>query len=265
MIIYRLKKKGRSMKKKRINKYKIIRFAAFIVFIISFCCWGYTELLYLDADVTYRDLAKKAVTVAEEQPEPQTSADGAVIPDDPMLDIDSQKLLDINHDYICWLSACGDQISYPVVRGRDNAQYLHRTFFGDNSFVGSIFIDYRCYVEDFFTIIYGHSMKDRTMFRLIADYTNRDMCGKYPYFYIYSAGERQRYVIYAVSNVDASEIPTAIGVPDDSQKAAFIDRLKAGALYTVGEAPTVNDKFVSLVTCDVRDDSKRVVVTGVRK
>ncbi len=253
---------------KKINKYKIIRIIAGVVFAISFCCWGYTKLLYLDADVTYKDLAKKAVTVSQQQPEPETAENGEAVqavPDDPMLDIDREQLLDVNHDYICWLSACGNNISYPVVRGRDNNEYLHRTFFGDNSFVGSIFIDHRCYVEDFFTIIYGHSMKDRTMFRLIADYTNRDMVRKYPYFYIYSGSERQRYEIYSVCDIDARELVTAIGVPDEEQKAQFISQLKEKSLYTVGEEPTTQDKFVSLVTCDVRNDEKRIVVTGIRR
>ncbi|MBQ9518844.1 MAG: class B sortase [Firmicutes bacterium] len=184
---------------KKLNKYKVIRIIAGIVFSVSFCCWGYNELLYLDADVTYKDLVNKTVKITESTPETETASDGnavQTIPDDPLLEIDHEKLMDVNNDYICWLSACGNRISYPVVRGKDNEKYLHHTFFGDKSFVGSIFIDYRCYLEDFHTLIYGHSMHDGSMFRLIADFTDPEMAKKYPYFYIYR-GEKDSVMKYA--------------------------------------------------------------------
>lgn len=105
---------------------------------------------------------------------------------EPVLKINHNELSQINRDYVCWLYALDGKISYPVVKGRDNAQYLHKTFFGDKSFVGSIFIDYRCQIDDFQTMIYGHSMKDKTMFRLLADYTDKAYAEQYPYIYIYT-------------------------------------------------------------------------------
>ena len=254
---------------KKINKSRIMRISAWVVFVVSFCCWGYTKLLYLDADVTYRDLTKKTVTVAEEQPQPTTAADGTAqaVPDDPLLEIDREHLLDVNNDYVCWLSACQNKISYPVVQGSDNNKYLHHTFFGDKSFVGSIFLDYRCAddLSDFHTLVYGHSMKDRTMFRLLADFTDKAIAEQYPYFYLYTGDGRVKYRIYSVCDVDGMALPTAIGTPDDEDKAVFIAGLKERSLYTMGDEPTISDSFVSLITCDVRDDSKRVVITGIKQ
>ena len=251
---------------KKMNKYKIIRIAAFIVFAVAFGIWGYTELLYLDADVTYKDLQNKYVSVAEEQPDTEDTAEQNTVPDEPMLEIDHEHLLDVNHDYICWLSACENQISYPVVQGRTNDEYLHRTFFGDKSFVGSIFLDYRCApdLSDFHNILYGHSMKDRTMFRLVAEYTNPSFAQQYPYFYIYTQDGRQKYEIFSVCNIKDTELLTALNDPSEEEREAFITAVTQASLYPLSAKPTAEDNIVSLITCDVRSNSKRVVVNGVR-
>ena len=238
------------------------------MFFIAFGIWGYTELIYLDADVTYKDLQNRVVSVAEVQPESGSEATAETgVSDEPMLEIDHEHLLDENHDYVCWLSACENQISYPVVQGRTNEEYLHRTFFADKSFVGSIFLDYRCSsdMSDFHTILYGHSMKDRTMFRLIADYTNADFARQYPYFYIYTPGGRQKYEIFSVCRINDTELLTALDEPTEEEREAFISAIMQNSLYTLSAQPTVDDNIVSLITCDVRDDSKRVVVNGIKK
>ena len=253
------------------NKFKIIRIAAWIVFAVSFGIWGYTELLYLDADVTYKDLQKRFVVLAEdpEAPEENTQIEENITVDDdtPMLEIDHEHLLDENRDYKCWLTACNNEVSYPVVQGKNNDEYLHKTFFGDKSFVGSIFIDYRCSddMSDFHTLLYGHSMKDRTMFRLIADYTNKSFAEQYPCFYIYTPQGRQRYDIFAVYDLPDTELMTALGDVKKEEREAFISGIMQRSLYTLGDTPTADDKIVSLITCDVRNDSKRVVVNGVLK
>lgn len=248
------------------NKYKIIRIAAWTVFVVAFCCWGYTKLLYLDADVTYTDLANKVVTLSDEEPKSGTQPEinENTADTEPMLEIDHKQLTDINRDYVCWLSACGNKISYPVVKGRTNDEYLHHTFFGDKSFVGSIFIDYRCNADlnDFQTIIYGHSMKDRTMFRLIADYTDKAFAEQYPYIYIYTPNGRQKYEIFSVYDVKDTELMTALNNPSQEEKEAFISAVKQKSLYTISTEPSADDKIISLITCDVRDDSKRVVVNA---
>lgn len=245
------------------NKYKIIRILAAVVFIAAFCVWGYTELLYKDAEVTYKDIEKRTVTV-EEAPKTDSGSEDSTEDTDPVLKVDIEALRDINKDYVFWLSACGNKVSYPVVQGKTNDEYLHRTFFGDKNFVGSIFVDYRCNADlnDFQTIIYGHSMHDRTMFRLVADYTEPSMAAQYPCIYIYGDGCRARYKIFAVNRVSDNNVPTALGETDEAQRTKLIDTLCEGAMYPLNDKPSEDKSIISLITCDVRDDSKRVMVNA---
>ncbi|MBQ7266474.1 MAG: class B sortase [Firmicutes bacterium] len=252
------------------NIYKIIRIFALLVFAVSFSVWGYTQLMYLDADVTYKDLQKKVIKTeesgkAEENGTDEKQSEGGVGTENttPWLYVDTEELFDINHDYICWIYACDGLISYPVVKGKDNEEYLHHTFFGDKSFVGSIFADYRTNMDDFQCLIYGHSMKNRTMFRLIADYKEEEFCQKYPYIYIFGENSRTKYEIFSVYNCNGTEILTALDKSEE-EREAFIKELKSRSLYTLPITPTPNDKIISLITCDVSNSDKRVVVNAVK-
>ena len=240
------------------NKYKLIRILCILVFFISLSIWGYTRLIYLDAYVTYSDLERKVVKEI-----PQEEKDENENSTIPQIEIDSEKLLDINKDYICWLSACDNKVSYPVVKAKDNEEYLHRTFFGDKSFVGAIFADYRCELSDFHTIIYGHSMKNKTMFRLIADYTKESFAKENPVFYIYTDWGGAKYEIFSVCVVKETDLPMAVGTVETKERQALIERLKNDSLINFNLTPNTTDNIISLVTCDVKDDSYRVVLSGV--
>lgn len=81
------------------------------------------------------------------------------------LNIAYTKLKELNNDYVGWLYIPDTNISYPIVKGTDNSFYLNHNFLKEESKAGSIFID--CNVNEFEdrnTIIYGHYMKDGSMF-----------------------------------------------------------------------------------------------------
>lgn len=87
--------------------------------------------------------------------------------------IDFEKLRQINPDIVAWIRIEAAGVDYPVVQGDDNEFYLHHTFSGEKSIAGSIFMDYRN-TSDFFdekVIIYGHNMKDGSMFAKLKDLT----------------------------------------------------------------------------------------------
>ena len=82
-------------------------------------------------------------------------------------EVDFEELQKMNSDVIGWIEVEAiPEISYPIVRGEDNDYYLHRTFKKANNSAGSIFVDYRNgqYFGDCNTIVYGHNMKNGSMF-----------------------------------------------------------------------------------------------------
>lgn len=86
--------------------------------------------------------------------------------------IDFDGLRGINGDIVAWIQIPGIGVDYPVVQGRDNEHYLHYTFDGKANKAGSIFLDYRNRADftDSKMILYGHNMKDGSMFSNLKKY-----------------------------------------------------------------------------------------------
>jgi len=81
-------------------------------------------------------------------------------------------LLELNPDYAGWIAIEGMAIDYPIARGPDNQVYLKTSFSGQRNSAGSIFMDYRCQqgFDEAVCILYGHNMKDGTMFAPLFQY-----------------------------------------------------------------------------------------------
>lgn len=86
-----------------------------------------------------------------------------------------QALIAENADCIGWLSIDGTNISYPVMHTPSDPQkYLRRNFYGEYSQSGVPFLDGRCDLQSTNLIIYGHNMKNGTMFSDLKKYVNRE-------------------------------------------------------------------------------------------
>lgn len=86
--------------------------------------------------------------------------------------IDFAELRKINEDIVAWIQIPETGVDYPVVQGEDNEYYLHHTFRKEANKAGSIFLDYRNRADftDQRVIIYGHNMKDGSMFSNLKKY-----------------------------------------------------------------------------------------------
>ena len=84
----------------------------------------------------------------------------------------------LNKDVVGWITIFDTHISYPVVQGKDNQEYLNKDVFGKFSFSGSIFLDYRnaCDFTDSYSIIYGHHMVLNLKMMIIFRSTRQEHC-----------------------------------------------------------------------------------------
>ena len=146
-----------------------------IAAICVFCYAGYnlfhiyTE--YKKGTDEYNSISEMAVTERDPddtedlgQPENQPTAP---------ISIDFASLKSINDDVIGWIyMEALPQISYPVVQGEDNNTYLHQTYEKNYNFAGTIFIDYenKRDFSDCNTLVYGHNMKNGSMFGMLKKY-----------------------------------------------------------------------------------------------
>lgn len=109
---------------------------------------------------------------AESVTDTETSAEPT---ERPAAERNIQALITENADCIGWLSIDGTNISYPVMHTPSDPQkYLRRNFYGKYSQSGVPFLDGRCNLQNTNLIIYGHNMKNGTMFADLKKYVNRD-------------------------------------------------------------------------------------------
>ena len=183
------------------------------------------------------------------------------------LEINFDELKSINQDVAGWLyMEALPNINYPIVQGSDNDFYLHHTYKKESIFAGSIFVDCKN-TKDFSdqnTIIYGHNMKNGSMFGTLKQYKLQETIDKSPYFWVITPKEAYKYKIFAmyVANVDGDTY-TLIKGPG-KETIEYGESMKAKSLINTGDYQfKQTDKIVTLSTC-TGDSSTRFVVQGVR-
>lgn len=189
--------------------------------------------------------------------------------DEEKFRVDFDKLLEMNQDTIGWIRFYPEpsNINYPVVQGNDNDLYLRKTFSANENTLGTIFMDVNC-SGDFsgrHSIIYGHRMKDGSMFRKLEEYKDKSFWEENPYFYIYTPwGTEITYHIYSVGVVEDTADTYTVSFADDEEFQSFIDYTYSTADYETGVEVTTDSQIVTLSTCTAASDEHRLVVQGVK-
>ena len=187
----------------------------------------------------------------------------------PELQIDFAELIRTNQDFRGWLYFPALDISYPVVQGEDNNFYLHQTYEKNYNFAGTIFIDYenKRDFSDCNTLVYGHNMKNGSMFGMLKKYrADETLYNTSKYFWILTPKKNYRYEIIAAYTTSVnSDTYTLFKGPGkeflEYEKKMFKNseiKTEAGE----GEA-NVKDKIVTLSTC-TGNQATRFVVQGKR-
>ncbi len=177
--------------------------------------------------------------------------------------IDFTQLLSVNSDIVGWLRIRALDISYPVVQGKDNDYYLHRTFEKTDNFAGCLFVN-SYNMGDFTdqnTIIYGHNMKNGSMFGKLKNFNDPEVFKKSRYFWIFTPDFIYQYRIFSASVVDKTGLTYQISFTDD-EFDQFISRADSNSVVDNQDVTvTKEDRIVTLSTC-TGDDSTRFVVMG---
>ena len=180
--------------------------------------------------------------------------------------VDFEKLLEMNSDVVGWIRFDEpSEINYPVVQGRDNEEYLKRTFEANTNKLGTLFVDVNN-PGDFSgrnTFIYGHNMKNGSMFAQLLKYKDDSFYKEHP-FYIYTPdGKVRTYEIFSAGVVKDTSDSYIMDYADDAAFQTYIDYIKQQSAYPTSAEVTTASKIVSLSTCtNVRDD-ERFLVHGV--
>ena len=191
--------------------------------------------------------------------------DGELTEDaDPPFAVDFESLKKINPDVVGWIyMEALPSINYPVLRGSDNDYYLHHTFKGEDLFAGSIFMEYRNSADfsDPSTIIYGHNMKNQSMFGLLKKLREQETYDSAPYFWLLTPEGDYRYHIYSVYQTPFDSDTYTFFFEGGEEFLAWEEKMKGQSEVENDVALSGRDHTVVLSTC-TSDSSVRCVALG---
>lgn len=196
---------------------------------------------------------EKEETVPEQGQE--NEQEEAAKPRDPMLDkleeLNWQNLKQSNSDVVGWITIPDTAVNYPILQAEDNQFYLNKTWKKKASTVGSIFMECknRADLSQFNTLIYGHNMKDGSMFSLLRNYLEQGYWEEHPYVYVAVENDVRRYDIYAAYEVGVWEITYGLEIEKEEDKQEFIDIGISKSRIETGIVPTLEDDVLTLSTC----------------
>ena len=177
-------------------------------------------------------------------------------------DIDFDALRKINPDVIGWLRYEGTIIDYPVVQGENNETYLSMLFDRTWGGCGTLFAD--CITEapfrQFNTIVYGHHMKDGTMFACLKELRDPEYCKKHSRLELITPEGKFDLVIWAFLNEPSDSTIYTTNFKLEEDKQAYLTLIQCLASYITTANVTTEDRLVMLSTCAYEFEEARYIV-----
>lgn len=242
---------------------KVIRLVGVGLILVSIGLFAYNY---------YQTQQNKAITakissINEESTKPQ-NFEGQQLTDAEKLKLTMDRingdLKAVNPDYIGWITVANTTIDHPIVQAKDNDYYLRRDIYGVKSRHGTVFMDYRNNKDfsDHHTVIYGHSMRDGTMFRPFDQYKNESFFLENPTISIRTLKGFRTYRIFSVYLVDAKkrglEIPANFKPVDE-----LIKYYTSESKYKTNTDTSKADHVLTFVSCNYDIENGRIIVHAV--
>lgn len=245
---------------------KIITIVLIAVFVIAGFKIGKIYYDYNKADNVYEVMQDEYVATKEVESNAEATQGNDEQPPkstEPPIAIDFDALLNRNKDVIGWLYCPDTVINYPVVQGQNNDQYLRKDLDGKYLVSGTLFADYRngALDEDANYIIYGHNMKNGTMFSSLAKYKQQSYYDQHPIMYYLTPDGNYKLELFAGLVVKRDD---KIYLPNQSEEefAELIEEYRAKSTFKSDIELEYNDTIVTLSTCSYEFDNARYIVIG---
>ncbi|MBD5457155.1 MAG: class B sortase [Lachnospiraceae bacterium] len=244
----------------------LFQVAGVILILGSLFYIGRVFLDYHKASSEYEALEKEVfgdvqpiITEAEENPSAPIETD-----EDELIFAGVAKLHEENPDVVGWIKFDNLELSYPVMQGTDNDYYLTHTFSGKSNPSGSIFMEAMNSYDfnDSHTLLYGHNMKNLSMFGALKKYKNGGFYPGNEYFTIYTLDQIYRYQIFAYYDVPADDEIYQVGFEPGDEFQELLNHMKRRSYYDTGVKVVSTDKVVTLSTCS--SEGIRFVVNAKR-
>ena len=197
-----------------------------------------------------------------EQLEEQTRKKSPPAADEMLIDRDFDRLEEVNPEIVAWITIPDTDVNYPVVQGDDNLYYLTHLPTGEYNASGSIFLDYRAAPDfsDPYSVLYGHNMKNGSMFTSLTNYEDQDFYDDHPEGCLITRDGTRTIAFFAGFLTEPGDPlwESGFGTFDE-----WIAKVHAKSTFSSERLPEPEDRIVALVTCSYEFDEARFVLLGI--
>ena len=254
-------------------KKKLYFAAGVILFVVAAVCAGISWKSWSKekaAGETYEQLRETARVIPSPTEEGQETETTEVPEKTIEIPIDFQTLQVQNPDIYAWIEIPGTAIDYPVVqREGDNSYYLSHNTEGEEDTAGAIFTeDYNSRTfQDPNTVLYGHNMKNGSMFQNLHSYADRSFFDEHREVIVYMPDAVLHYKIFAAYLYDSRHLLQSFDFSDPTVMGNYLESIQSlrsmnANIDTEMELDST-DKVLTLSTCYKGQNDKRYLVQAV--
>lgn len=225
------------------------------------------------AEEEYRRLAELAKQTTEAATEPLTEAPTELFTEPQVTEaeteayvspIDFEALAEVNPDVVGWIRIPDTNVDYPIVQTDNNDTYLHTSFEGEESVAGAVYLDFESDSDmmGFNNILYGHNMKNGSMFKDVVNYKDPSYFDEHKYFEIYTPERTIHLKAISCYYAKAEPIVRKTRFKTRESYEAFIkEMIKPCAWHEMPDFPI--DSLYTLVTCSYEVNDARTILYAV--
>lgn len=263
-----------------VKKGILIAIVILLVLVMLFAGWKMWGILsdYRQGEAVYEEMDQyisvpeptQKVTVSKEteettEPEPE---EGTITEKTEGLweapEVDFKALWKVNKDVVGWIYIPDTKVNYPILQGRDNDQYLRHMIDGKYNTAGSVFLESD--IPDDFSSrnnpIYGHNMKNGTMFATVAKYKKQKFYDEHPIGYLVTPEKTYLVRFFAGYVLTTKGDAWDTGFTEAEYKK-WLNKACKKSYFASDVVPTTDYNVLTLSTCSYETNDARFVLHGL--
>ena len=232
-----------------------ILIAALMMLTVTFIHYRQDETRYADARAlavqTTAPLRTRSLMIPP--PEPTVSLEPE---ETPPIQVDFAALRKEGKNVLGWLYSANTLINYPITYYSNNTYYLSHDYTGTRSEGGALFFDCRLTKQliEQNIIIYGHHMKNRSMFGGLLQYQKQTYYDEHPTMYLLTPEKNYRIELFAAQFTNSEQEQFPVWFESEQQRETYVQTAMATSTFTCGDIEYhPEDQIISLVTCAYSD------------
>lgn len=177
--------------------------------------------------------------------------------------VDFKKLKSENSDVVAYIKVNNTNIEYPIVKTSNNNFYLNHSFDKSKNSRGWIFADYKNKFDntDKNIVIYGHNMRDESMFGSLKNILNEEWYNNAENKNITFLTEKENYIykVFSIYKIENEDYYIKTNFKNDEDYEKFLNTIKNRSIKNFDINLNINDKIITLSTC-ANNNKYRIVL-----